>query len=265
MFATRQDQDLHPPPAHHLCCPIVDLRQYALYPGTREAFIDLFDRELVETQEAAGMRAIGQFRDLGDPNRFVWMRGFPDMPSREKALTAFYVDGATWREHGEAARSKMIDSTDALLLHPARPSSAFSLASPDRRPSIGSERPEGIVVATIYYLPARVEGSFLDYYDSVVAPILIEAGAELLGAFASEHSPNNFPQLPVREGENVFISFNGFRNLDGYHAHITALGRHSPWRTEVYPSLLKRLQTRPQILRLAPTSRSQLRASRAVK
>lgn len=35
------------------------------------------------------MRAIGQFRDLGDPNRFVWLRGYPDMPAREKALTAF--------------------------------------------------------------------------------------------------------------------------------------------------------------------------------
>jgi hypothetical protein len=29
----------------------------------------------VETQEATGMRVIGQFRDLGDPNRFVWLRG----------------------------------------------------------------------------------------------------------------------------------------------------------------------------------------------
>ena len=33
------------------------------------------------------MRVIGQFRDIGDPNRFVWLRGFPDMPSREKALS----------------------------------------------------------------------------------------------------------------------------------------------------------------------------------
>src|ERR671922_1233314 len=89
--------------------PIVDLRQYTLYPGTRDGFVALFDREFVETQEATGMRVIGQFRDLGDPNRFVWMRGFPDMPSREKALTAFYVHSAAWRTHAETARSHMID------------------------------------------------------------------------------------------------------------------------------------------------------------
>ena len=66
------------------CSPIVDLRQYTLFPGTRDAFVQLFDREFVETQEEVGMRIIGQFRDLGDPNRFVWLRGFADMTARHQ-------------------------------------------------------------------------------------------------------------------------------------------------------------------------------------
>jgi hypothetical protein len=53
------------------CCPIVELRQYTLRPGEREVLIDIFDRELVESQEAVGMSLIGQFRDLDDPDRFV--------------------------------------------------------------------------------------------------------------------------------------------------------------------------------------------------
>ena len=73
-----------------LCCPVVELRQYTLHPGQRDVLIDLFDREFVETQEAAGMRIIGQFRDLDHPDRFVWLRGFRDMTSRAKALTDFY-------------------------------------------------------------------------------------------------------------------------------------------------------------------------------
>ena len=32
---------------------------------------DLFDRELVESQEALEMKVIGQFRDVDDPDRFV--------------------------------------------------------------------------------------------------------------------------------------------------------------------------------------------------
>ena len=52
--------------------------------------IDLFDREFVEPQEALGMKVIGQFRDLERPDRFVWLRGFSDMPSRKQMLADFY-------------------------------------------------------------------------------------------------------------------------------------------------------------------------------
>ncbi len=61
---------------------VIELRRYTLHPGHREILIRLFDREFVEPQEAAGMRVIGQFRDLSDPDRFVWLRGFTDMSSR---------------------------------------------------------------------------------------------------------------------------------------------------------------------------------------
>src|SRR5260221_1278098 len=71
-------------------CPVLELRQYTLHPGKRDVLIDLFDREFVESQEALGMKVIGQFRDLDNPNRFVWLRGFRDMPSRAQALKDFY-------------------------------------------------------------------------------------------------------------------------------------------------------------------------------
>ena len=47
--------------------PIVELRQYTVFPGKREVLIDLFEREFIETQEAVGMKVIGQFRDLDKP------------------------------------------------------------------------------------------------------------------------------------------------------------------------------------------------------
>jgi hypothetical protein len=248
------------PETTELCCPIVDLRQYTLYPGTRDEFIDLFDREFVETQEAAGMRIIGQFRDMGDPNRFVWMRGFPDMPSRERALTSFYMHGEAWRRYAELARSKMIDSSDALLLRPARPDSAFVLESPAHRPPIDSQLSPGLVVATIHHLSKPADSDFLEFFQASVVPLLIEAGGRVLGVFVTEHSPNNFPRLPLRERESVFILFLGFGSLAAYHHYMTRLGQNARWRSEVYPALIERLLTRPQVLRLAPTSRSQLRA-----
>lgn len=239
--------------------PIIDLRQYTLYPGTRDAFVELFDREFVETQEAAGMRIIGQFRDLGDPNRFVWIRGFPDMPSRANALASFYVEGAAWKAHGEAARAAMIDSSDALLLRPARTDSGFALDDPERRPALDSRPPDGLVVATLHHLPTPIEDGFLAFFDQVVAPALVAAGASIAATFVTEHSPNNFPRLPLREGENVFVSFSTFANLTTYHQFMTTLGRNPDWRGEIFPALRRRLQAPAQTLRLAPTSRSQLR------
>lgn len=68
----------------------VELRRYTLHPGRRDALIDLFDREFVETQEAEGMAVMGQFREPAAPDRFVWLRGFADRDSRRRGLEAFY-------------------------------------------------------------------------------------------------------------------------------------------------------------------------------
>src|SRR5450755_2527702 len=109
----------HSPPAQ-TCCPIVEFRQYTLHPGMRDTLIDLFDREFVESQEALGIRVIGQFRDLDDPERFVWLRGFRDMQARAEALGAFY-GGPIWKSHREAANATMIDSDNVLVLRPTSP------------------------------------------------------------------------------------------------------------------------------------------------
>jgi NIPSNAP len=89
-------------------CEVVELRRYALRPGQRETLIELFDREFVETQEAVGMCILGQFRDLDDPDSFVWMRGFADMETRKRALESFYR-GPVWKQHTRAANATMIN------------------------------------------------------------------------------------------------------------------------------------------------------------
>lgn len=246
--------------ADGLSSPVIDLRQYTLFPGTRDRFVELFDKEFVETQEAVGARVIGQFRDLGDPNRFVWMRGFSDMPARERALKAFYNEGPAWAAHAETARSMLIDSSDALLLKPVRPDSGFALDDAARRPSIDSDLPNGIVIATIHHFEKPVSAEFIHFYETAVLPVVRGAGARLIGMFETKHSANNFPRLPIREGENVFVAFTGFASLEEHHEYLTALGwDKKTWKGRLYPELTGRLLMPPQVLRLAPTTRSQLR------
>lgn len=78
------------PAAERPCCRVLELRQYTLKPGGRDVLIDLFEREFIESQEALGVRLVGQFQDTHAAERFVWVRGFPDMDTRAKALAAFY-------------------------------------------------------------------------------------------------------------------------------------------------------------------------------
>ncbi|WP_116101886.1 putative quinol monooxygenase, partial [Amycolatopsis thermalba] len=99
-------------------CELFELRQYTLHPGRREELVALFDRHFVESQAEAGMRVYGQFRDLDDPDRFVWIRGFPDAARRAEALAAFYERHPAWRTHRHTANATMVDSGDVLLLEP---------------------------------------------------------------------------------------------------------------------------------------------------
>jgi quinol monooxygenase YgiN len=239
------------------CCPIVELRQYTLHPGRRDVLIDLFDREFIESQEALGMRIIGQFRDLENPDRFVWLRGFRDMAARAEGLSSFY-GGPVWKTHRDAANATMIDSENVLLLRPARPASGFSLESCDRPPPGVSKISTGIVVMTIYYFNTPPGADFIAFFERTIKPVLTDTGAPVLGYFVTESSANNFPALPVREGENVFIWFASFRDEAEYEKHVAALSRSVQWRNEISQTLERHLKGSPEVLRLLPTARSQL-------
>ena len=207
-----------PPP--QTCCPIVELRQYTLHPGKRDVLIDLFDREFVESQEALGMKIIGQFRDLDNSNRFVWLRGFQDMPSRAQALKDFY-SGPVWKAHRESANATMMDSNNVLLLHPATPTSGFSLGNRERPRSGSNETRNELIVATIYYFDASVDAGFIEFFEKTVKPAVIGPGATILAYFVTEDSENTFPALPIREGK-MFSS--GSRVLTiKLHMNVTLL------------------------------------------
>ena len=237
--------------------PIVELRQYTLHPGKRDTLIELFDREFVETQEAVGMQIIGQFRNLDDPDQFVWLRGYNDMSARAQSLSAFY-GGQVWKAHREVANATMIDSDNVLLLRPAHPRSGFSLAHEHRPPPGSTATRDGFVTATIYYFDSPVNSDFINYFENTVQTALMEAGAAILAYFVNDDSANNFPALSVREGENVFVWFAGFREVDAYERHVAELAESKIWKNEISKSLKRRLKWKPEILKLSPTARSRL-------
>ena len=229
-------------------CPIVELRQYTLHDQQRDTLIDLFERQFIEPQEALGMKVIGTFRDLDRPDFFVWLRGFTDMDSRLSGLTDFY-GGDVWKMHREVANATMLDSDNVLLLRAPNVSASFK-ASP-KRPALGEQRSKGLVVATIFYFGSQADRA-AKLFDSEVKPALEKSGIPVLAWFVPEAGANNYPRLPVREGERVLVWFTRFEDA-AQHA------RHSTRIADAQSILLPLLARSPEVLRLVPTARSELR------
>lgn len=224
---------------------VYELRRYRLKPGSFEALTTLFEREFIETQEAVGITINGIYRDLEDPDAFVWIRSFPDMENRARALEAFY-GGPTWEKWGAEANVTMLNSDNVLLMRPI--GTPFPL---ERRSS--GECP--IDISTCSLAPGQAE-DFARRWSDEALPILTSAGARVDAAFVSEHSPNTFPRLPVREGETVFVWVAAFSDQASKEVYQSKLEADSDWRQLMFPWLDKQLWRPLETVSLSPTTRS---------
>ena len=230
---------------------LMELRQYTLHAGQRDTLVELFDRELVEAQEAVGMAVLGQFRDLDAPDRFVWLRGFADGDRRAEPLTAFY-DGPVWQRHRAAANATMVDSDDVLLLRPAWPGAGISMRGRLRASGPVRMAPAGVVDAALLPLRAPASPALLDFCRDTLTPALQRAGAEVLGWYVPDPRPNGFPRHPVRQSGPMLAGFAMFKHA----AALSAFTASPTWTQELLPALRDWLAGPITGLRLAPTARS---------
>jgi hypothetical protein len=217
----------------------VELRQYTLHPGRRDPLVELFEREFVAPQRALGIGLVGPFVDLDAPDRFVWWRGFADMAARAPALQAFY-GGAVWAAWRDAANATMVDSNDVLLLRPLAGTPPIALARGQ------------LLLVTVCLLPAGTDAAAHDLVADALAAASVD-GATPLGLHATEPATNDFPRLPVREGENVLLWCTALPDLAACAKHERRRAAHPAWQR-----LLTRLDRPPQGLRLAPTPHAAL-------
>ncbi|HMG00087.1 MAG TPA: hypothetical protein VK560_02490, partial [Gemmatimonadaceae bacterium] len=139
------------------------------------------------------------------------------------------------------------------------PTSGFFLENLKRVPVGSKEVPRSLVVATIYYFTAPVAPDFINFFEHTLRPVIEGLDATISASFMTENSENTFAALPVRQAENVFVWFSTFPDLAAYENYLTALSRSEEWRSEVSTALMRFLERAPEVLRLSPTARSQLR------
>lgn len=94
---------------------IVEMRTYKLKPGARAPFLEIFRTKSMPAHAEIGMRILGPFLSIEDEDTFFFMRGFPDLPSREPMKAKFY-EGELWKRELEQVLMPMIDNYQVVLV-----------------------------------------------------------------------------------------------------------------------------------------------------
>src|SRR5215831_1203760 len=94
---------------------IVEMRTYKTKPGCRSRFLDVFRSKSMPAHADIGMKILGPLISVEDPDVFFFMRGFPDLDSREPMKAKFY-EGELWRNELEDILMPMLEKYDVVVV-----------------------------------------------------------------------------------------------------------------------------------------------------
>ena len=94
---------------------IVEMRTYKTKPGKRNEFLQVFRSKSIPAHIEIGMKILGPFLSVEDPDTFFFMRGFPDLPSREPMKAKFY-EGELWKRELENVLMPMLEKYEVVLV-----------------------------------------------------------------------------------------------------------------------------------------------------
>ncbi len=94
---------------------IIEMRTYKTRPGKRSEFLEVFRTRSVPAHDEIGMKILGPFLSVEDPDVFFFMRGFPDLASREPMKARFY-EGELWKKELENILMPMLEKYDVVLV-----------------------------------------------------------------------------------------------------------------------------------------------------
>jgi hypothetical protein len=94
---------------------IIEMRTYRTKPGLRSRFLDIFRSKSIPAHAEIGMKILGPFLSVEDPDVFFFMRGFPDIAAREPMKAKFY-EGELWKGELENVLLPMLEKYDVVLV-----------------------------------------------------------------------------------------------------------------------------------------------------
>ena len=94
---------------------IVEMRTYKTKPGCRSQFLEVFRSKSIPAHAEIGMKILGPFLSVEDPDTFFFMRGFPDLTSLEPMKAKFY-EGELWKVELEKVLMPMLEKYTVVLV-----------------------------------------------------------------------------------------------------------------------------------------------------
>ena len=94
---------------------IIEMRSYKTRPGKRPEFIEIFMSRSLPAHREIGMKVVGPFLSIEDPDTFFFMRGFPDLASRDAMKSRFY-DGPLWKGELENVLMPMLEKYEVVVV-----------------------------------------------------------------------------------------------------------------------------------------------------
>jgi hypothetical protein len=94
---------------------IIEMRTYKTKPGRRAEFLKIFREKSMPAHAEIGMKILGPFLSLEDADMFFFMRGFPDLASREPMRAQFY-ESRLWKQELESVLLPMLEKYDVVLV-----------------------------------------------------------------------------------------------------------------------------------------------------
>lgn len=67
-----------------------ELRQYKVWPGKMDAWVEIMEREIIPFQISKGMVITGSYRGEEDDSVYIWLRRFESEAQREELYAAVY-------------------------------------------------------------------------------------------------------------------------------------------------------------------------------
>jgi hypothetical protein len=94
---------------------IIEMRTYKTKPGMRSQFLEVFRSKSIPAHAEIGMKILGPFLSVEDPDTFFFMRGFPDLSSREPMKAKFY-EGELWKRELENILLPMLENYEVVVV-----------------------------------------------------------------------------------------------------------------------------------------------------